>query len=85
MASEKVGHGPCPQKHCNAEAFFSRSAGGKLKYTCTHCDSSGYCEEGGSAFHSQMAGVKKPNAAFAAAPAAAPAPTKKQASGLLMG
>ena len=92
MASEKVGHGPCPQKHCTAEAFFTRSAGGKLKYACTRCDSSGYCDQGGTAHRAQMSGITPHNP-----PTPAPEPVKstpaavaadlpkKKASGLLLG
>lgn len=84
MASEKVGHGPCPQKSCAAEAFFSRSAGGKLKYQCTHCDSSGYCDPGGAAYRANMAGMKQAAPAPTEALPAVTKPAPKKSSELLL-
>lgn len=72
--SEKVGLGACPD--CGEPTWYHRSSGGKLTHNCKYCDSSGFCEPGGSAHAKRMASIaqQKPEAAPAPAPSPTPAP-----------
>lgn len=60
--SEKVGRGPCPSidkggKPCRGDVTYRRSSGGFLTHKCDQCDSTGYCEPGGSAHAARMASL----------------------------
>jgi hypothetical protein len=82
MTAGKVGHGECPRKACGKPAYFSRSAGGKLKYECRYCDSSGYAEPGGIGERADLESVARNNAPEPEKSTTKPA-TKKD-SGLLI-
>lgn len=87
MAASKavpLGHGPCPVRACNGTAFFKRSAGGQVRYSCTYCDSSGYADEGGIAASDWAKGAT-PRPAPAAEPAPPAAPAPAPASRTLLG
>ena len=76
--SEKVGRGLCPEAHCGQPVTYRRSLGGMLTHKCDCCcDSSGYCEPGGTAYKARMATIQNPEPAQPAPAAPAkPDPVK---------
>lgn len=89
MASAKEGHGPCPLRGCHGTATYSLSAGGKRKFACTHCDATGYADQGGHAFTRMGQAIQpaKPPADLTPPPppTVAPAPAPRKTPGLLIG
>ena len=59
--SEKVGRGACPS--CGEPVTYRKSAGGMLTHKCDACDSSGYAEQGGTAYAARMKTIHQPTKA----------------------
>lgn len=67
----KAGRGKCP--HCDERVTYRVSSGGKLRYSCGGCDTSGYAEPGGDGFKAWKALIDQP----AGDPTPEPTPAKK--------